>query len=218
MGNACTESCNAANTVDMLLSQERDHPTEEKIEEALFTAHISAREAELWMRRISALCGGVSAHLPGSDDIERADRAAVIALKVGDEPLDLVDDGLWHVSMSFEELSTEIAGDFFRMVIDHNCLLAIEPVTVADPFTLRCRFDEVGNLTLTLDCDAELDIGALIDIGWSEDGGSVAAYWDDPLSIREPVELIKDTLREHLGVSAPSELRFSITELSPLGL
>lgn len=182
----------------------------------MFEAHVGARESELWMRRIAAICGGVSAHLAGSDEIERADRAAVIALESGDEPMDLVDDGLWHVSTTFGELSTELAGDFFRMVIDHNCLLVIEPVNSVDPFTLRCRIDEVGNLTLTLDSVKQLDLPLLIDLGWSEDGGAVAAYWDDPLPIREPVELIKATLQDHLGVSGPIELSVSMKELTPL--
>jgi len=46
-------------------------------------------------------------------------------------------------------------------------------------------------------------------------GGEVAAYWDDPLPIRGPVELIKATLRDHLGVSGPLELTVSIKELTP---
>ena len=216
MGDACTASCNAANTVFVLLNQELDASTEGKIDESLFVAHTSARETEMWTRRIAALCGGVSAHLAGSDDVERADRAAVVTLKSGDEPMDLVDDGLWHVSTSFEEFSTEIAGDFFRMVLDHNCLLVIEPSNSADPFTLRCRIDGVGNLTLTLDSDKQLDLAALIDLGWSDDGGALAAYWEDPLSIREPVELIKGSLGDHLGISNPTELRLSIRELPPL--
>jgi hypothetical protein len=215
LGQACTASCNAADTVFVLCSQEPEVDTKMAIDRALSTAHTSALDAERWMRRIAALCGGVSAHLGAADEVERADRAAVIALRSGDEPMQLVDDGIWHVATTFPELSTELAGDVFRMIVEHNSLLWIESTSPTTPFFLGCRFDESGNLTLILDNGLEkgLEVAPLLDEGWKDDGGGVMATWDDPFAIREPVQLIIDTLEKHLGVASPDDLDLWVRSL-----
>ena len=215
LGDACTASCNAADTVFVLCGQDSEPDTKMAIERALFTAHTSALDAERWMRKIAGLCGGVSAHLGAADEVERADRAAVIALRSGDEPMALVDDGLWHVATTFTELSTELAGDFFRMIVEHNSLLWIESTSPTTPFILGCRFDASGNLTLTLDNGLEkgLEVAPLLDEGWEDDGGGVTATWDDPFAIREPVQLIIDTLEKHLGVVSPDDVDFSVCSI-----
>jgi hypothetical protein len=215
LGDACTASCNAAGTVFVLCGEDPEVDTKLAIYRALATVHTSTLEAERWMRRIAALCGGISAHLGAADEVERADRAAVIALRSGDEPMQLVDDGLWHLATTFPELSTELAGYFFRMIVEHNSLLRIESTSPTTPFILGCRFDASGNLTLTLDkgLGKGLEIAPLLDEGWEDDGGGVTATWDDPFAIREPVQLIIDTLEKHLGVISPTDVDLSVRSL-----
>jgi len=71
MGDACTESCNAADVVFQLLRQELDAATEEKLSTALEASSAAAKEVERWMRRIAALCIGLSAYLATTDATER---------------------------------------------------------------------------------------------------------------------------------------------------
>jgi hypothetical protein len=63
LGDACTASCNAAGTVFVLCGEDPEVDTKLAIYRALATVHTSTLEAERWMRRIAALCGGISAHL-----------------------------------------------------------------------------------------------------------------------------------------------------------
>ncbi len=129
--------------------------------------------------------------------------------------MQLVDDGLWHLATTFPELSTGLAGYFFRMIVEHNSLLRIESTSPTPPFILGCRFDASGNLTLTLDkgLGKGLEIAPLLDEGWEDDGGGVTATWDDPFAIREPVQLIIDTLEKHLGVISPTDVDLSVRSL-----
>ena len=117
------------------------------------------------MRRIAALCIGLSAYLATTDATERSDRAAVVALKLAGEPIDLVDDGLWHNSTRFDEMSTELAGDLGRMIIDHDCLLIAEGTKAEDSFRIEFEVDSVGNLSVQLSSANEVDTSALLELG-----------------------------------------------------
>jgi hypothetical protein len=217
MGDACTESYNAADVVFQLLRQEFDEATEEKLSTALEASSDAAREVERWMRRIAALCIGLSAYLATTDATQRSDRAAVVALKLASEPVDLVDDGLWHNSTRFDELSTALAGDLGRMIIDHDCILVAEGTGAEDSFRIEFEVDSVGNLSVRLSGAEEVDTSALIELGWTEADGTYRAEWDDPLPIAHPVWLVVTTLEEHLHVPSPTELRFSIERTGSVG-
>ena len=215
LGDACTESCNAASSSFLLLDQELDEETLDRLEAALSEAKVHATSAERWMRRLAELCGGVSAQLPGSDEVERADRAAVVALRMEDEPVPLVDDGPWQSSTSMDELRTELGGYLFRMIIDHRCRLEILPAAGSRDFSLCCEVDAVGNLEMTLESKTPLNAAALVLLGWSLEGSTFSARWDDPLPIREPVELVRTTLNDYVMVRSPTELSFDISSVEP---
>ena len=128
----------------------------------------------------------------------------------------MTDDGLWHNSTRFDELSTELAGDLGRMIIDHDCLLIVEGTGVEDSFRIAFEVDSVGNLSVQLSGANEVDTSALIELGWTEGDGAYRAQWDDPLSISGPVWLVVNALVEHLHVPSPTELRFSIERSGPV--
>ena len=44
----------------------------------------------------------------------------------------------------------------------------------------------------------------------SDEGGRIWASYEDPMWILRPVELIKATLTDHLGVQSPGELALAI--------
>ena len=212
MGDDCTESCNSADTVLQLLQQEFDTETEEKLAVAVEASSVSASNVERWMRRIAALCIGLSSHLTATDESQRSDRAAVVALQLCSEPVPLVDDGLWHNSTRFDELATELAGDLGRMIIDHDCILTVERTDEGQAFSIEHEVDNVGNLSVQLSGVANLDTSEMIELGWLESGGTFRAGWADPLSIAEPVWLVITTLVEHLHVPSPADLRWSIRD------
>ena len=216
LGDDCTESCNAADTVFMLLRQEHEAGVEEKLSAAVEASSAAATEVGRWMRRIAALCIGLSANLTFTDETARSDRAAVVALKMVGEPMNLVDDGLWHNSTRFDEFSTELGGDLGRMIIDHDCVLIVEGTGAEESFRIELEVDSVGNLTARLSGAEELDTSALIELGWTEADGTYQADWDDPLPISNPVWLVVSTLEEHLHVRSPIELRCSIEESGPV--
>ena len=215
MGEACTESCNASDGVWMLLRHEFDETSEEKLEAALGTGLDAAREVERWMRRIAAICIGLSAQLPSSDATARSDRAAVVALKTFSDPADLADDYVWHNSTNFDELATELAGDLGRMVIDHDCKLLVRSGDAADPFSIEFEVDEVGNLTVRLTGAGGCDGNALVELGWTKDEGNYHAEWDDPLPLIDPTWLAISTLVDHFHVPSPEGLSFSIESTRP---
>jgi hypothetical protein len=214
MGDSCTDSCNAADTVLLLLRQEFDATSEEKLEAALEASSVAATEVERWMRRIAALCIGLSASLTHTDETVRSDRAAVV--KLVNEPTTLVDDGLWHSSARFDEFSTELAGDLGRMIIDHDCILTMQGTGAEDSFRIEFEVDSVGNLSVQLSGEEEVDSSAMVELGWRVVGGTYRAEWDDPLAIVEPVLLVITTLVKHLHVPSPTELRFSIEQSGPV--
>jgi len=215
MGEACTESCNASDGVWMLLRHEFDETSEEKLEAGLETGLDAAREVERWMRRIAALCIGLSAQLPNSDATARSDRAAVVALKAFSDPADLADDGVWHSSTNFDELATELAGDLGRMVIDHDCKLLVRDGDAADPFSIEFEVDEIGNLTVRATGAGGCESNALVDLGWTEDDGVYQAEWDDPLPLIDPTWMAITTLVDLFHVSSPEGLDFSIESTRP---
>ncbi len=210
MGEACTESCNASDGVWMLMQDDFDQTSEIKLEVALGSGLDYAREVECWMRRIAALCIGLSAQLPSSDATARSDRAAVVALKSLSDPADLADDGVWHSSTNFDELATELAGDLGRMVIDHDCRLTVRGGDAADPCSIEFEVDGVGNLTVRLAGAGGCESDALVKLGWTRDEDAYRAAWDDPLPLIEPTLLAISTLVDHLHVSSPEDLDFSI--------
>ena len=168
------------------------------------------------MRRIAALCIGLSTYLTNTDETVRADRAAVVALKLVNEPMTLVDDGLWHCSTRFDEFSTELAGDLGRMIIDHDCTLTIEAIDAEDSFRIDFEVDDVGNLSARLSGAEHVHPSAMVELGWKVVGGTFLAEWDDPLPISNPIWLVITTLQEHLHVSSPTELRCSIEQSGPI--
>ena len=177
---------------------------------ALMASSIAAREVERWMRRIAALCIGLSTYLTNTDETVRADRAAVVALKLVNEPMTLVDDGLWHSSTRFDEFSTDLASDLGRMIIDHDCILTMEGTHAEDSFRIDFEVDDVGNLSARLSGAEDVDSSAMVELGWKVVGGTYRAEWDDPLPISNPVWLVITTLEKHLHVPSPTELRCSI--------
>jgi len=210
MGEACTESCNASDGVWMLMQNEFDETTDEKLEAALASGLDFAREGERRMRRIAALCIGLSAQLPSSDATARSDRAAVVALKSFSDPADLADDGVWRCSITFDELATELAGDLGRMVIDYDCRLTVKGGDSADPFSIEFEVDGVGNLAVRLAGAGGCESHALVELGWTHHEGGYRAAWDDPLPLIEPTLLAISTLVDHLHVASPEDLDFSI--------
>ena len=210
LGDACAVACEASSRTFKLLNGKLKSSTKPKVLELHEVIVAAADESELWMRRLAQLCGGLSTHRAGSKRMARADRALVMALKNGDNPIDLVDDGLWHNAATFDEFSVELAGDLVRMVIDHDCCLSIEHTDAHPRFRIACIVDPVGDVTVELECDMELDRDALIELGWSDEGGRIWARYEDPMWILRPVELIKATLTDHLGVQSPGELALSI--------
>ena len=217
MSDACAVACVAANSTFLLTGAPGEAPPKEAMDAALFATLHKTRESELWMHRIAALCLGVSAHLAGNDAVDRADRAAVFALTDGEEPATLADEGLWHVATTMEEFCVELAGDFCRLNIEHNSLLVIKPFEAKRDFILRCRFDERGDLTLTIERDVQfegdLQLAPLLEMGWEEDAGAVTAFWHDPFTIREPIELIRETLVDYFKVASPDQLQVSVERL-----
>jgi len=210
LGDSCIVACAASDRTFKLLNRKLKSDTKAKVLELHEVIVAAADESELWMRRLAQLCGGLSSHRSGGSHMRRADRALVMALKNVDNPIDLVDDGLWHNATTFDEFSVELAGDLVRMVIDHDCCLSIEDTDSDPKFRIDCVVNPVGDVTVELVCDMELDRTALFDLGWSDERGRIWARYDDPMWIREPVELIKATLTDHLGVQSPGELALSI--------
>jgi hypothetical protein len=210
MGESCTDSCNAADTVLLLLRQEFDATSGQKLEAALEASAVAAREVERWMRRIAALCIGLSSYLTNTDETVRSDRAAVVALKLVNESMTLVDDGLWHSSTRFDEFSTELAGDLGRMIIDHDCILTIEGIGAEDRFRIDFEVDGVGNLSARFSGAEEVEPSEMVELGWKVIGDTYRTEWDDPLAISNPVWLAITTLEEHLHISSPAELKCSI--------
>lgn len=215
MGEACTESCNASDGVWILLRHEFDETSEERLEAGLGAGLDAAREVERWMRRIAALCIGLSSQLPNNDATARSDRAAVVALKIFSEPADLADDGVWHNSIDFDELATELAGDLGRMVIDHDCKLIVQGGDGGDPFSVEFEVDQVGNLTARLIGAGNVESDALVELGWTEHEGAHQAEWDDPLPLTDPTWLVMTTLVDHFHVPSPEELSFSVESTRP---
>ena len=212
------EACNRADVIYRLAVLHPEPVEQSRIEEEFEKLYEYTSRTEYWMRRLAELCKGISAHLASTDAIERTDRAAVIAVKQWPAGEELLGDGLWPRSRNFPEFITELAGYFSRMIVDHNCRLAMTPATGEKGVILHSTIDQVGNVELRLEGAPLAAVDGLIELGWrqdlvTKDAGPVndlIATWDDPLPVMEPITLIVESLEIHLGITSPGVLVMEI--------
>jgi len=207
LGRSCIEACVFADKAGDLWDQDLDTAAHDAMFDALERSIDAVSDAQMWTRRLAQLSLGVGAQVSWCHEVERADRAAAIALirpvRYAEEQ---TSDSVTFTARRFAEFATELAGVLRRMIIGHPCTPTFRRSDGGPAFRLSCGVDLADNVTLVL---AEFGLGSderLVQIGWTPSHGQFIKQWDDPVDVVEPVRLTVETLRDILGVESPDQL------------